>query len=112
MTLVSVARRFFHAILPVQCATCDIALSDDPVPFFCRSCWTPSNPYVVRSARAVVVLLRLPMRFSIARIICAARADATLPRTPARGLCISMRLRFKRQFACLNTTRKSRWRMR
>ena len=44
MTLVSVARRFFHAILPVQCATCDIALSDDPVPFFCRSCWDAIQP--------------------------------------------------------------------
>jgi len=44
MTLVSVARRFFHAILPVQCASCDVALSDDPVPFFCRSCWNGIQP--------------------------------------------------------------------
>jgi ComF family protein len=39
MTLVSVARRLLHAILPVQCASCNMALSGDPVPFFCRACW-------------------------------------------------------------------------
>ena len=44
MTLVSIARRFFHTILPVQCTTCDVALSDDPVPFFCRSCWDGIQP--------------------------------------------------------------------
>ena len=44
MTLASVARRFFHAILPVQCTTCDVALGDDPVPFFCRSCWDGIQP--------------------------------------------------------------------
>ncbi|HKN86278.1 MAG TPA: ComF family protein [Nitrospiraceae bacterium] len=44
MTLVSVARRFFHVILPAQCACCSAALSDDPVPFFCRSCWGGIEP--------------------------------------------------------------------
>lgn len=44
MTLASVARRFFHTILPVQCAICDVGLSDDPVPFFCRSCWDGIQP--------------------------------------------------------------------
>ncbi|MEP6887874.1 MAG: ComF family protein [Nitrospirales bacterium] len=44
MTLVSAARRFLHALLPVQCANCDIALGDDPVPFFCRSCWEGIQP--------------------------------------------------------------------
>lgn len=44
MILVSAARRLLHAILPVQCAGCDVALSGDPVPFFCRACWGSIQP--------------------------------------------------------------------
>lgn len=44
MTLLSAIRRLFHAILPVQCVTCHCALTDDPVPFFCRSCWSSLQP--------------------------------------------------------------------
>ena len=44
MTLVSAIRRLLHAVLPVQCASCDVALSEDPVPFFCRSCWDGIQP--------------------------------------------------------------------
>jgi len=44
VTLVSTVRRLLHAVLPVPCTTCDVALSDDPVPFFCRSCWESIQP--------------------------------------------------------------------
>lgn len=44
MNVMSAVRRLFNAILPVQCASCDVALSDDPVPFFCRSCWESIQP--------------------------------------------------------------------
>lgn len=37
--LVSGIRRFLHVILPVNCAGCGKSLSDDPIPFFCQSCW-------------------------------------------------------------------------
>ena len=37
--LASLARRTMHAVLPVACASCGTALEDDPVPFFCRTCW-------------------------------------------------------------------------
>jgi ComF family protein len=39
MSMMSAVRRLLHIILPVQCASCDVALSGDPVPFFCRACW-------------------------------------------------------------------------
>lgn len=44
MMLVSAVRRLLHAVLPVQCATCDMALDGDPVPFFCRACWGNMQP--------------------------------------------------------------------
>ena len=42
--LVSALRRLLHAVLPVQCASCDVTLSGDPVPFFCRACWDSIQP--------------------------------------------------------------------
>ena len=32
-------RQALRFVLPVECLTCGNALSTDPVPFFCRSCW-------------------------------------------------------------------------
>lgn len=40
----SLARRFLHAVLPVECAACGATLADDPVPFFCRTCWASIKP--------------------------------------------------------------------
>ncbi len=42
--LADVLRRLLHVVLPVECAGCGAALSDDPVPFFCRSCWADISP--------------------------------------------------------------------
>lgn len=44
MTLMSAVRRLLHAVLPVQCASCKMALSGDAVPFFCRACWGSIQP--------------------------------------------------------------------
>ncbi|HJR78090.1 MAG TPA: ComF family protein [Nitrospiraceae bacterium] len=38
------ARRVLHVLFPVQCRTCDRPLADDPVPFFCRTCWNSIQP--------------------------------------------------------------------
>ncbi|HJU04906.1 MAG TPA: ComF family protein [Nitrospiraceae bacterium] len=38
------ARRLLHAVLPVECGGCSAPLTDDPVPFFCRSCWSGLQP--------------------------------------------------------------------
>ena len=40
----SLVRRALHAVLPVECAACGVALTDDPVPFFCRTCWATIRP--------------------------------------------------------------------
>jgi ComF family protein len=40
----ALVRRVLHAVLPVACAACGAALTDDPVPFFCRSCWATIRP--------------------------------------------------------------------
>ncbi len=40
----ALSRRALHQLLPVDCASCGIALADDPVPFFCRSCWGGIQP--------------------------------------------------------------------
>lgn len=42
--LADVLRRLLHIVLPVECAGCGVALSNDPVPFFCRSCWADISP--------------------------------------------------------------------
>lgn len=39
-----IVRRLLHVVLPVDCARCGAALRDDPVPFFCRRCWTGLQP--------------------------------------------------------------------
>jgi ComF family protein len=44
LAVAPVIRRLLHAILPVDCATCKTPLTDDPVPFFCRPCWTNIRP--------------------------------------------------------------------
>lgn len=40
----SLIRQALHLILPVDCEGCGIALSDDPIPFFCRACWDSIKP--------------------------------------------------------------------
>lgn len=42
--LAAVIRQLLYAVLPVDCAGCGTGLSDDPVPFFCRSCWGKITP--------------------------------------------------------------------
>lgn len=37
-------RRFLHMVFPMNCRTCDDALEDDPVPFFCQRCWNHITP--------------------------------------------------------------------
>ncbi len=37
-------RRAWRVILPADCAACGNALTDDPVPFFCRQCWSRIAP--------------------------------------------------------------------
>ncbi len=39
------ARRTLNTLLPVECAVCQTALTDDPVPFFCRRCWSAIEPF-------------------------------------------------------------------
>ena len=43
-TLTTALRRLLHAVLPVPCASCDTTLDDDPVPFFCQTCWATVRP--------------------------------------------------------------------
>lgn len=40
----SLARRLLHAVFPADCASCGARLTDDPVPFFCRTCWAGIKP--------------------------------------------------------------------
>ncbi|HZS12250.1 MAG TPA: ComF family protein, partial [Nitrospirales bacterium] len=44
MAAASVLRRLVHVVLPVDCGTCALPLSDDPIPFFCRGCWEDIAP--------------------------------------------------------------------
>ena len=37
-------RRLLHTVFPMNCRTCDHALDDDPVPFFCQRCWNQITP--------------------------------------------------------------------
>lgn len=37
-------RRLLHTVFPMQCRTCDHALDDDLVPFFCQRCWNDITP--------------------------------------------------------------------
>ncbi len=39
-------RHLLHTLLPMDCASCGVALGNDPVPFFCRSCWREIRPLV------------------------------------------------------------------
>ena len=42
--LTALCRRLLHVVLPVNCTSCGVALTDDPVSFFCRSCWQSIQP--------------------------------------------------------------------
>src|ERR1043166_3820844 len=42
--LPAIIRQLLHLVLPVACTACGTALSDDPVPFFCRTCWSSITP--------------------------------------------------------------------
>ncbi|HEU4684203.1 MAG TPA: ComF family protein [Nitrospira sp.] len=37
-------RRAVRLIMPVDCLACHVGLTDDPVPFFCRTCWQRIAP--------------------------------------------------------------------
>ena len=37
-------RKLLHVIFPTACACCQESLWDDPVPFFCRQCWSALKP--------------------------------------------------------------------
>ena len=37
-------RRLLHTVFPMHCRTCDNALDDDPIPFFCQRCWDQITP--------------------------------------------------------------------
>ncbi|MEW6245154.1 MAG: ComF family protein [Nitrospirota bacterium] len=43
--LSTLARRTLNTLLPVECAVCRTPLTDDPVPFFCRRCWSAIEPF-------------------------------------------------------------------
>lgn len=43
-TLAESARSLSHLLLPVRCTLCDIPLTGDPIPFFCRPCWGQLKP--------------------------------------------------------------------
>lgn len=40
----NVVRQVSRLLLPIPCTTCAQPLADDPVPFFCRPCWTLIRP--------------------------------------------------------------------
>jgi len=42
--LLSWLRQSVRFLIPSDCAACGIALGSDPVPFFCRSCWSRITP--------------------------------------------------------------------
>ncbi len=43
-TATSCFRKFLHVIFPATCASCDSALWNDSVPFFCHTCWESLTP--------------------------------------------------------------------
>lgn len=43
-SLAMLTRQLLHTLLPMACASCHVALRDDPVPFFCRACWSAIRP--------------------------------------------------------------------
>ena len=44
MTTSGLFRCLLHTIFPTNCATCGDFLWDDPIPFFCRRCWSQISP--------------------------------------------------------------------
>jgi ComF family protein len=44
LTLQRTARRALRVLFPMRCRTCERPLGDDPVPFFCRTCWDSLHP--------------------------------------------------------------------
>ncbi len=44
-TFSAMARRTLNALLPVECTVCRTSLTDDPIPFFCRRCWSAIEPF-------------------------------------------------------------------
>ena len=44
MTTEDLTRKISHALLPVDCAGCGKSLWGDPIPFFCRPCWSTIRP--------------------------------------------------------------------
>lgn len=44
LTTTRLLRKFLHVIFPTACAVCQESLWDDPIPFFCRQCWSTLKP--------------------------------------------------------------------
>lgn len=44
MRMHGLLRRLSYALLPAYCTSCRVPLHDDPVPFFCRRCWSELQP--------------------------------------------------------------------
>lgn len=40
----SLSRRVLNTLLPIDCASCGVALTNDPVSFFCATCWGAIRP--------------------------------------------------------------------
>lgn len=40
----AIARQAMRFVFPTNCATCDIPLTNDPIPYFCTSCWNAITP--------------------------------------------------------------------
>ena len=43
--LIGWCRQALRFVLPAECLTCGVALSADPVPFFCSGCWQSIHPF-------------------------------------------------------------------
>ncbi len=44
LTTTGLLQKFLHVIFPTVCAVCREPLWDDPIPFFCRKCWSTLKP--------------------------------------------------------------------
>jgi ComF family protein len=44
LTLQRTTRHALRVLFPLQCRICERPLADDPVPFFCRTCWSYLQP--------------------------------------------------------------------
>lgn len=82
-----IIRRLVNLVLPVECAVCQSVLTDDPVPFFCRSCWNGVSRFTGPSCTRCGQPFASPVTLTYA----------------SRHMCASCRLRppaYTRAWAC------------